>query len=68
MKTWKENISSWSDIGKISCKKATVTFNEDDDTVFHNDKIGKQYAFSEYNNAKSSSLFELFNDFELSDK
>lgn len=68
MKTWKENVSSWSDIGKIPCKKAIVTFNDEDNTVFHNDKMGKQFTFSKSNNEMSSSLFNLFKEFKLSDK
>lgn len=52
MKTWKENISSWSEIGNIVFKKATVIFSDEDNTVFHNDKIGKQFTFSEYHNKK----------------
>ncbi|WP_455649386.1 hypothetical protein [Enterocloster citroniae] len=67
MRTWKENVRKWSDIGNIPCKKATVTFNEEDNTIFHNNKIGKQFIFSEDKNPKSSSLFELFKDFKLSD-
>lgn len=36
MRTWKENIHSWSDVGQIECKKVKTTLEEDDDSIiFH---------------------------------
>lgn len=62
MKTWKENIDIWSDIGKVNCKPEYVSFESDDSTVFYDSKNGKKYTF-----AGNSGLreFSLFNEFKL---
>ena len=60
MKTWKENIDIWSDIGKIACKPEKVSFESDDSTVFYDAKNGKKYAFAGSGDLREFSLFKEF--------
>lgn len=42
MRTWKENVPSWSNVGQIKCEEVKTTYEEDDDSIiFHNPELGK---------------------------
>lgn len=63
MRTWKENVPSWPDVGQIKCEEVKTTYEEDDDSIiFHNPELGNKYKFG---GVSTRRMFQMFKKFSL---
>ena len=63
MRTWKENIHLWSNVGQIEFEEVKTTYEEDDDSIiFHNPELGNKYKFG---GVSTRRMFQMFKKFSL---